>query len=168
MRIGFVSDTHDHKEAIYAAFEDMERERIRNVVHLGDLISPFNFKFIREVYTGNLFVVFGNNDGERLFLSEMAKEHKISLLKLPQKLEISGVRILVMHEPFMVEELAESQKFNVVAYGHTHKIHLEKVGKTLIVNPGEACGYLTGKKTFVIYESDSAVYEVREIKSERN
>lgn len=164
MKIGFISDTHDHKEVIYEAFKTFESEGIKNVIHLGDLISPFNFKFVREVYGGSLYMIFGNNDGEKLYLSEMAKEHSISILKIPTELEISGLKLIVMHEPFMVRELAETQRFDIVAYGHTHKVHLEQIGKTLIVNPGEACGYLTGSKTFVIYDSRKHAYELREIR----
>jgi len=162
MKIGFISDTHDHKEAIRSAFSYFEKEGIRNVIHLGDLISPFNFRFIREVYTGNLYYVFGNNDGERLFLIEQAKEFQVATFKLPQVIDINGIKIIIMHEPFVVKELAETQKFKIVAYGHTHKLHIEKVGETHIINPGEACGYLTGKRTFVVFDAERDICEVRE------
>uniref|UniRef100_A0A7V3KML7 Phosphoesterase n=1 Tax=candidate division WOR-3 bacterium TaxID=2052148 RepID=A0A7V3KML7_UNCW3 len=162
MKIGFISDTHDHKEAIQSAFSYFEKEGIRNVIHLGDLISPFNFRFIREVYTGNLYYVFGNNDGERLFLVEQAKEFQVATFKLPQVIDINGIKIIIMHEPFVVKELAETQKFKIVAYGHTHKLHIEKVGETHIINPGEACGYLTGKRTFVVFDAERDICEVRE------
>jgi putative phosphoesterase len=162
MKIGFISDTHDHKEAIQSAFSYFEKEGIRNVIHLGDLISPFNFRFIREVYTGNLYYVFGNNDGERLFLIEQAKEFQVATFKLPQVIDINGIKIIIMHEPFVVKELAETQKFKIVAYGHTHKLHIEKVGETYIINPGEACGYLTGKRTFVVFDAERDICEVRE------
>ncbi|MGB9824319.1 MAG: metallophosphoesterase [Candidatus Hydrothermia bacterium] len=167
MKIAFVSDTHDHKENIQKIFEALEKEGIRNVVHLGDLISPFNFKFIREVYSGNLYVIFGNNDGEKLYLKEQAKEYGVTLLRYPQLLEISGIKLVVMHEPFMVEQLAKSGDFDIVAYGHTHKLHIEKIGNTLIINPGEACGYLTGKATFVIVETDTRDSKVLEVSYER-
>lgn len=162
MKIAFISDTHDNKEAIQFAFSYFEREGIRNVIHLGDLISPFNFRFIREVYTGNLYYVFGNNDGERLFLVEQAKEFNVAVFKLPHILDINGVKIAAMHEPFAILELAETQKFKIVAYGHTHKLHVEKRVETYIINPGEACGYLTGRKTFVIFNADEDTCEVRE------
>ncbi len=162
MKIGFVSDTHDNKEAIQLAFSYFEREGIRNVIHLGDLISPFNLRFLREVYTGSLYYLFGNNDGERLFLTEQAKELGVAVFKLPQILDINGIKIVAMHEPFAILELAETQKFRIVAYGHTHKLHIEKIGKTHIINPGEACGYLTGKRTFVIFDTDKDICEVRE------
>ncbi|MEO0273125.1 MAG: metallophosphoesterase [candidate division WOR-3 bacterium] len=168
MKIGFVADTHDHKENIIKIFKVFQEEGIKNVFHLGDLISPFNFKFIREVYFGNLYMVFGNNDGEKLFLTEQAKAFGVSILKHPEVLDINGFKVVAMHEPFMIEELGGSGKFDVVAYGHTHKIHLERINNTLIVNPGEACGYLTGKATFVVVETKTLEYEIREVKNERD
>ncbi len=163
MKLGFISDTHDNKEVIINAFKFFEENGIRNVFHLGDLISPFNLRFIREVYTGSLYLVLGNNDGEEVFISQLAKEFNVNLFRTPQVLDVSGIRIALMHEPFAINELAESQKFDVVAYGHTHKIHLEFIGKTFVVNPGEACGYLTGKRSFVVYDTSSKTYKLEEI-----
>jgi len=163
MKIGIVSDTHDHKEKILKIFKSFEEEGIKEVVHLGDLISPFNFGFIRSVYSGNLYVVFGNNDGEKLYLVEQARVHNIQIFPRPRELTIGSVKLVVMHEPFMVKELAETQKFHIVAYGHTHRIHLEKVGSTFIINPGEACGYLTGKATFAIFDGDKFDCDIREV-----
>jgi putative phosphoesterase len=36
-----------------------------------------------------------------------------------------------------------------VIYGHTHEIEIKKED-SIIINPGECCGYLTGKKSIAI------------------
>jgi len=50
--------------------------------------------------------------------------------------------------------------YNVVVYGHTHKAVIKRYSnrndggagskKTVVINPGECCGYLTGRKTVAI------------------
>jgi putative phosphoesterase len=43
--------------------------------------------------------------------------------------------------------------YDVVVHGHTHQASLSKEGRTLVVNPGEICGYLSGKSTFAILDA---------------
>jgi len=37
-----------------------------------------------------------------------------------------------------------------VVYGHTHQTKVQRIGRTLVINPGEVCGYLTGKSTMAL------------------
>jgi putative phosphoesterase len=50
--------------------------------------------------------------------------------------------------------LIKSESFNIIVHGHTHKAEVYSKGKTLIVNPGEACGYLTGKSTIAVLNTE--------------
>ncbi|MBE3116942.1 metallophosphoesterase family protein, partial [Candidatus Bathyarchaeota archaeon] len=38
--------------------------------------------------------------------------------------------------------------------GHSHNKGIENRGKTLLINPGELCGYLTGKATIAILDTE--------------
>jgi len=163
MKIGVISDTHDNIPVIKKIFKHFEDAGIRNVIHLGDIISPFVFKFIREVYTGNLYAVFGNNDGEKLFLKEMAKKFNVALYKAPHILKLNGKTIAMMHEPLFIEELPCLEAFDVIAFGHTHEVVSKKIGKTLLINPGEACGYLTGRSTYVELDLDTLEINLEEL-----
>ncbi len=107
-----------------------------------------------------LFAVFGNNDGEWLYLKEKAKD---SISKGPREIEIDGKKIALMHEPFLLEAIVKSQMYDFVFYGHTHEMDIRAEGKTLVVNPGETCGCLTGKSTVVFVDPDTKEYEVLEI-----
>jgi len=55
--------------------------------------------------------------------------------------------------------LAEGGALRLVAFGHTHEALVERLGETLIVNPGEAGGWLYGRPTV-------AVVDLRELKVE--
>jgi len=42
------------------------------------------------------------------------------------------------------------ESYDVIVYGHTHEAKTYKKRRTLVINPGETCGYLTGKPTVAI------------------
>ncbi len=163
MKIAVISDTHDNKSAIIEAFRKIEAKGIRLTFHLGDIISPFVSDFIREVYSGDLVAILGNNDGEKFFLKKKFEINGFELKELkPVKMELEGRKILLMHEPVEVDSLAKSGDFDIILYGHLHKIDRRKVGNTLILNPGEACGYLTGKRSFAVIDLETLDAEVIE------
>ncbi|MND09260.1 phosphodiesterase [compost metagenome] len=43
----------------------------------------------------------------------------------------------------------------VVIHGHTHLQEMKTRGDTLIVNPGEACGWLNGSPTAAVLDLDT-------------
>jgi len=61
----------------------------------------------------------------------------------------------VLHEDDLVDSLAKSGDYDVIIYGHTHRTDIRKIGNTLIVNPGELCGWLTGKYTVAIIDTEN-------------
>jgi len=58
----------------------------------------------------------------------------------------------MLHKEKLIDALAESQKYEVIIYGHTHRIDLRKIGKTIIINPGECGGWLSGKSTIALLD----------------
>ncbi len=163
MKVAVISDTHDNKTAIKEAFRIIESKGIKLTFHLGDIVSPFVADFIREVYSGRLIVLLGNNDGEKFFLKKKFEGNGFELRELkPVKLEIGGRRVILMHEPIEVESLARSGDFDVILYGHLHRVDNRTVENTLILNPGEACGYLTDRRTFAILDLENLMAEVME------
>jgi hypothetical protein len=163
MRIAFLSDTHDRVDVIKRIFKEISSSGIDTVFHLGDIVAPFVVRFIKEEYGGKLYIVYGNNDGDRLLLKERFEEIGAVIKPPPLEVEIGGRRIIAMHEPLSVEALTKSGSFDVVAFGHTHNFVLNKIGDTLLLNPGEACGYLSGKNTYIIVDLETLDGEKREL-----
>jgi putative phosphoesterase len=152
MKIGIISDTHDHLPRTRQALVRFADAGAGHILHAGDLCSPFVFLLFRE-FKIPISAVFGNNDGEWLFLTKLA-EGVGEIKKGPVELELSGRRIALMHEPVFVDALADSGHFDLIVYGHTHD-HLEKRrAEALIVNPGECCGYLRSRATAMICDLD--------------
>lgn len=67
-------------------------------------------------------------------------------------MNLNHKNIIVLHKEGLIDSLAESQKYEVIIYGHTHRTDLRKIGKTLIINPGECGGWLTGKSTIALLD----------------
>jgi len=154
MKIGIISDTHDNLPQIRKAVEVFNREKVDLVLHAGDFVSPFTaleFKLLNCPFTG----IFGNNDGDKLYLREKYKEIG-ELYPAPYNVNINSKNIIMLHKEKLIDALAEGQKYNVIIYGHTHQTDLRKIRKTLIINPGECGGWLSGKSTVALLDLESS------------
>lgn len=156
-----MSDSHDRMTMIRSAVVIFKNRGVEYIIHAGDFISPITFDYMKDIdvpFVG----VFGNNDGEKSFLRK--RYHNIG--KLHERLfvdEIAGLKFIVIHENDLVDSLAKSGDYDVVIYGHTHKIDVRKVGKTLVVNPGEVCGWCSGKHTVAIIDTETLDVEIVDI-----
>lgn len=152
MRIGILADTHDNLVNI-RKFLTLFRERgVELVLHAGDFVSPFTAEPFKEAGF-KIIGVFGNNDGDKLYLME--RYRGVGELFLgPHELELAGRKILLTHEPRALEALVSSGRYDLVVYGHTHRAELRE-GRPLVVNPGEAGGWLTGRATCVLVDLSS-------------
>ena len=148
MKIGIISDTHDNLPQIKKAVKIFDQEKAELVLHAGDFVSPFTFLEFKNLNCP-LKGVFGNNDGDKLYLREKFKEIG-EIYPAPYETNIDHKIIIMLHEEKLIDALAESQKYEIIIYGHTHRTDLRKIGKTLIINPGECGGWLTGKSTIAL------------------
>jgi len=156
MKIGIISDTHDHMDNIRKALAVFKKHNVKKIIHAGDFVSPFTWRVFKE-FDGEFYGVFGNNDGDRVLLKKMYGERIQPQIR---EFEIESKKFALMHEPQMLEPLALSGKFDIIVYGHMHEIDIRKLNNTLIINPGEACGWLYGKATAVILDLESLKPEV--------
>jgi putative phosphoesterase len=65
-----------------------------------------------------------------------------------------------MHEPYLLETAQQSARYDLILYGHTHRVDYRRQGKMVIVNPGEVCGWLTGSPTCALVDLDPLRVEV--------
>ncbi len=151
MKIGVISDTHDRMEYIKFFVEEFRKHGVEVVLHAGDIVSPFA---ARAFSPFKFTAVYGNNCGEKLFLRDVIREFG-DIRPGPIDLEIGGKRFFLMHEPYALEAAASSGLYDYVIYGHTHRLERKRVENTWILNPGEACGYLTGNPTAFILEVET-------------
>ncbi len=156
MFVGVISDTHDNVDRIKQAVSLFNDKGVALVIHAGDFTSPFSLKPFEDLeaeFTG----IFGNNDGDRLLLRDRSEGR---IHRQPHKFTFFDKRIVVMHEPDLVDDLAASGHFDLIVYGHTHRAALERYDNTLIVNPGEAGHWLYGKATIAVVDMERMEGEI--------
>lgn len=156
--IGIMSDSHDNLKAIRRAVETFNASNVDLVIHAGDLISPFTAKEFLNLKP-EMVAVFGNNDGEREGLRDAYSD--ICLLEDFKEISVEGWKFSIIHgkNPQIVDALVKSGKYDVVVRGHTHELEISG-NETLIINPGEVCGYVSGKQTVVLVDPDDLSCEV--------
>jgi uncharacterized protein len=156
--IGIMSDSHDNLDAIRKAVKIFNNEDLDVVIHAGDLISPFTALEFKKLDT-ELVAIYGNNDGEKEGLKAAYKE--ICFLEDFKEISVEGWKFSIIHgsNQAIVDSLAKCGKYDVVIRGHTHKIEILN-DETMIINPGEVCGYVSGEQTVVLLDTDDLSFEV--------
>lgn len=158
MKIGVLTDTHDNLEAINRAAKLFAALEVDRIFHLGDFVAPFTAFPLLEAKIP-LEGVFGNNDGDReALLKRYAPIGEIHTP--PWEVERGGKRFLLLHEPGNLELHLQGDRYDFILYGHLHRFHLERRGKTTLFNPGESGGHLTGKPVVGLIDTLSAEAEI--------
>lgn len=165
MWIGLISDTHDNIPLLKKAITKLNKEKVELVLHSGDYVAPFVIPLFKDLRT-RLIGVFGNNDGDISHLKKCFDEFEAceSRGRFAEIL-VGNFKIGLLHgdETELLNSLINSQSFDAIVYGHTHKSKVERKGVTLVVNPGEVCGYLSGRSTLVLLDSERAQARVIEL-----
>ena len=154
MRIGVISDTHDNLPAIERAVAFFNKQKISFVFHAGDYVAPF-----AAVRLGALSCdwrgIFGNNDGEKDGLIRISGSR---IVEGVLRVEIGGRRISVVHDLQSLD--TENEKAQIIVCGHTHKPELLSRKGRMVVNPGEACGWLSGVSTVAIVDLEAMTAKI--------
>jgi putative phosphoesterase len=153
-----MSDSHDNLTQVRKAVAMFRDAGCVLVLHAGDVVAPFAARELAALGCP-VKAVFGNCDGEKQGL-EAALEKFGSIQDAPLLLTHGSRRILLIHYHFSVATYASSGKYDVIVYGHTHKADIRRQGQTLLLNPGEAGGWLTGKSTVALLDSDNLEAEI--------
>lgn len=127
VRIGLISDTHGRmRPEVFPALEGVLR-----ILHAGDVGGGEILVELEAI--APVTAVHGNTDSFEL------------RSRLPRVARVSeaGRRIVVVHgdglgSPTPPRLAAEYPEADVIVYGHTHVAKVERVGDTLVVNPGAA------------------------------
>jgi putative phosphoesterase len=158
MRIGLMSDSHDRVPAVAELLRLMIAGGVGMVLHAGDYCAPFVLRPFEEAKL-SLAGVYGNNDGDKQGLLTRAQSaFGTELFDSPHSFEIGGQRLLLVHDIGDVQQRS-IESHSIVVHGGTHKQEMKSRGDTLIVNPGEACGWLYGTPSAAILDLDTKQVE---------
>ena len=156
--IGILSDTHDNLTRVRQAVRLFDDAGCDLVVHAGDFVAPFTVEELRNLRVP-VRAVFGNCDGERAGLAR-AFQGLGEIAKPPLRFEHAGRRFLVCHLDTPVERYLAEKSCDVLVFGHTHKPLIEHRDGALLVNPGEAGGWLRGRSTVALLDPASLTAEI--------
>ena len=142
MKIGVVSDTHNHTRNVEEIVRLFNEAEVDHVIHTGDITTAKTLEVFSRL-DAPLSGVFGNNDVDVDSLLEVAFSHNFQFQHPPLQLDIDNRRIVVVHDPReLINSVVES--VDVALHGHTHLLHDERRDGLLIFNPGECAGHMKG------------------------
>lgn len=166
MKVGVISDTHDHLTAIEKAVAIFKEHKVEQIVHCGDWVSPYSlalFGKLMEDWNIPVFSVLGNNEGDyrMIFKKNAELSHPIKFADVAVlELSFGGKNVAVYHghDVPVLNALVLSEKYCAIFTGHTHVIRNENVHDVLILNPGSTSYFSEGKiidtASVAIYDSD--------------
>ncbi len=164
MKLGVLSDTHDRLPAFRRAVAFFLEQRVDAILHAGDYVAPFAAKLLNPDAVGNtpVHAIYGNNDGERDGLKKTLPQ----ITDGPVRLELGGRSVAMAHfvDWFPLES---HERADILISGHDHEARVQTkpvAGRErLYLNPGECCGWLTGRCTVALLETDTLHAELVEI-----
>ncbi len=171
MKFVIVSDTHGNVKNFKKVINWVNNNNINLILHCGDIGDPASLQESLEDFKGKFFGVLGNMDS--IYSNRLEIYNSINNVKIESKIleiPIDNKMIAITHYPERAKTLAESGKYDIVFYGHTHKPWEEKVPvkensrqsriACRLVNPGETAGQLY-KPCFAVYDVKKDFLELK-------
>lgn len=160
MRIAVLSDTHGKPEPTRAALEMIRPHSVEAILHCGDIGSA---ELVELFADWPAHFVFGNVDEDRGVFRKAIAEQGQHCHDTFADLTLARIRIAMLHgdDRPRLRETIDSQKWDLVCYGHTHKPETRRDGSTLVLNPGAL--YRARPRTFAIVQLPSLDVEFLEL-----
>ena len=162
MRIAIISDIHENFHNLIRALEEMDKRGVEQILCLGDLMNAGIAKILAH-HTLPTFMIWGNNDGEKVDIVKAAYRERSQLtvsLNTYDFVHMGGRQIFLSHYDDLAYPMAESGRYDAVFYGHNHKMKKDKFENCLVVNPGEICAQKSGVATMAIYDTEKHKVEM--------
>lgn len=160
MILAVMSDTHDHIWNLRKALAVIKERGAEAIIHCGDFIAPFTLKELDQAKIP-VHGVFGNNDGDQYLLTKLSLTElsHITLYGLTGELTLGDFRVAFTHYRVVADGLAATGRFDLVCFGHSHEVFLDKVGETILLNPGEVMGK-DGSPGFYLVNTSTGICEL--------
>ncbi|MDD2807637.1 MAG: YfcE family phosphodiesterase [Patescibacteria group bacterium] len=155
MKFAIISDSHDNVPNLEKFLAWAKVNDIELIIHCGDLAAPAVIKKIFGPNWTKPFHFIHGNVADRDLNEKVAAEFEhVTCHGDLGELEVDGKKIVFNHYPNEAKQLAASGQYDLVFYGHDHKPWEEKIGQTVLRNPGTLAG-MFNKATFAVYDTAS-------------
>lgn len=172
MRLGILSDIHDNLWNLGPAISQLN-ETSDELLCCGDLCSPFVMDELRKFSRGPVHIIFGNNDAD-LFRITRKSDQRVQVYGEFFSAEWDGRKVAANHFDYIARPIAKSGEYDLVCFGHNHRISSEMVGHTLTVNPGPIMGAAFGpagweevRPTFLVCDLPSLALETYAVTADK-
>jgi hypothetical protein len=154
MKVGVMADSHDRIPAVAELLRLMREGGATMVLHAGDYVSPLALKPFEDLHM-TLAGVFGKNDGDHQSLQSRASAgFGLELFESPHSFDVGGHQILLVHDIGDVQKRSITSH-SIVVHGFAHKQTMKSEDDSLVVNPGEACGWMFGTPGAALLDLDT-------------
>lgn len=161
MRVAVLSDLHDNLTTWALIPKELKASKAEAMLFLGDMCSPAVMVKVAEDFSGPIFLVFGNVDGDKPLMLQRASEFDhLHVLGERGEVELEGKRFFLTHYPDIARAFAKAGGYDAVCYGHDHIQHKELVGSTLLLNPGTAGGVFQ-YPSYALVETETLTVEFK-------
>ncbi|MFH1427084.1 MAG: YfcE family phosphodiesterase [Patescibacteria group bacterium] len=163
MKIAIISDSHDNLVNINKMLKYVKENRIKTIIHCGDVCSPEVLRYLAKNFKNNIYLILGNVFGTKEGYNKKIAEYKnVHILEDGDSIKITNLslKIGLTHYPKMAKEMAKTKKYDVIFYGHSHKPWEERIGQTRLINPGTLAG-LFYKASFAVWDTDKNKFELK-------
>jgi uncharacterized protein len=160
MKIAICSDSHDNLTNIKKFLSWCNRHKVKTILHCGDWCAPSALEYYRKYFKGEIVGVYGNVHADDETMKKFARKNKIKIKEDELSLKIEGIKILLTHYPEKAKAIAETDKHDLIFYGHNHVPWMKKVDNSYIANPGTLAG-MFNKASFAVYDTKTRKLDLK-------
>jgi len=154
MKVAIISDSHDNLENLKNFFDFSRKEKIKILIHCGDVCNGETLKEIENNFE-KIYLCLGNAD---IRDSIFKKAKKTKIFEKEGEIKIGKLKIGFCHI-FNIKE-KNLENFNFYFFGHSHFPFLKKEKNCILANPGNLAG-LFYKATFAILDTKTKKLELK-------
>ncbi|KHF26659.1 metallophosphoesterase family protein [Solemya velum gill symbiont] len=169
MKIGIITDSHDHILLMVAAAKAAVQAGAEAILHCGDVVAPSSLQPLNALGVP-IHVIHGNNTGDLVSMSRMSSKpgSMINYYGQDAGIELAGKRIFLVHYPHYARAMATTGDWDIVCCGHSHKTSIEKLdnikgGTTQYIDAGTVGGVGTAPASWILGDLDSMTFTVHEL-----
>lgn len=152
MKIAVISDIHDNIPRLEEALTICRHEKLESCICCGDVGNIETLAKLAETFRA-VYLAIGNLDYHLKSQTGLFPEN-IEYNENILEEEIDGLNIAIVHHDYKARNLAKEGKYDVIFYGHTHTPWEQRIGKSLLLNPGEITGQF-GRASFAIFDTET-------------
>ena len=156
MRAAVISDTHDAVFSTQDALDLIRAAGVDTIIHCGDMSGTRTAELFHEFC---VYHAWGNNDIDRVGLELTIRECRPgSRSERWIKGYFDGKLFGAVHDMFSPEfrTMIESELFDYIFVGHTHRKLDEMMGRTRVINPGAIGGAHRGERGFCLLDFETS------------